>query len=242
MEYKLRNMSWSEFDERRKEAKTIIIPSGACEVYGPHMPLGSDIIVAEKISELVAERVNGIVSPYLEVGQSKILMDFPGTLTVSADNLVAVYREIVESFMKWGFKNFMLINTHVHNTFPLAEMFEDLRVEKGIKYAYLGWWQFVPSIAQDVFEHPAPHGHASEAGTSVMLHLAPELVDMSKAPNTPIKVNDTSPSIGKGYGYMDLTDTGTIGDASLGTAEKGKIVVERGVEEICKCITEYLEK
>ena len=50
MERKLRNMSWTDFEELRKTAKTIIIPSGACEVYGPQNPLGADILVAKKLS------------------------------------------------------------------------------------------------------------------------------------------------------------------------------------------------
>ena len=56
MERKLRNMSWTDFEELRKTAKTIIIPSGACEVYGPQNPLGADILVAKKLSEMLAER------------------------------------------------------------------------------------------------------------------------------------------------------------------------------------------
>ena len=95
MEYKLRDMSWSEFAERSKTAKTIILPSGACEVYGPHNPLGADILVAKKMSEMLAERVNGIVGPCLEVGQSKSLTSFPGTIAISAETLNAVYSEII---------------------------------------------------------------------------------------------------------------------------------------------------
>lgn len=79
MERKLRDMSWKEFDDYAKTAKTVIIPSGACEVYGLNLPLGSDILVAKAVSELVAEKVNGIVAPCLEIGQSKSLTSFPGT-------------------------------------------------------------------------------------------------------------------------------------------------------------------
>lgn len=56
----VKEMSWVEFDERRKETKTVIIPSGAVEVYGPHLPMGSDIIVSKKIAELVAEKTGGL--------------------------------------------------------------------------------------------------------------------------------------------------------------------------------------
>ncbi|MEY8337634.1 creatininase family protein [Lachnospiraceae bacterium 62-35] len=58
MEYKLKNVSWTEFEERAKTSRTILVPTGACEVYGPHLPLGSDIIAAEKICELVAVYTN----------------------------------------------------------------------------------------------------------------------------------------------------------------------------------------
>ena len=63
MERKLRNMSWTDFEELRKTAKTIIIPSGACEVYGPQNPLGADILVAKKLSEMLAENRNLLI-PY----------------------------------------------------------------------------------------------------------------------------------------------------------------------------------
>ena len=88
-------MSWTDFEELRKTAKTIIIPSGACEVYGPQNPLGADILVAKKLSEMLAERVNGIVAPCLEVGQSKSLTTFPGTIAISANTLKAVTQKLL---------------------------------------------------------------------------------------------------------------------------------------------------
>ncbi|WP_243130916.1 creatininase family protein [[Clostridium] symbiosum] len=75
MQYKLRDMSWSEFAQRSKTAKTIILPSGACEVYGPHNPLGADILVAKKMSEMLAERIDGIVGPWMSLRMWK---QFPG--------------------------------------------------------------------------------------------------------------------------------------------------------------------
>ena len=115
MERKLRNMSWTDFEELRKTAKTIILPSGACEVYGPQNPLGADILVAKKLSEMLAERVNGIVAPCLEVGQSKSLTTFPGTIAISANTLKAVYSEIIDEFVRLGFTRFFIVNNHLHN-------------------------------------------------------------------------------------------------------------------------------
>ena len=73
MERKLRNMSWTDFEELRKTAKTIIIPSGACEVYGPQNPLGADILVAKKLSESQWNRCSVPGS-----GTVKITYNIPG--------------------------------------------------------------------------------------------------------------------------------------------------------------------
>lgn len=242
MEYDLKNMSWTEFAERSKTAKTIIIPSGACEVYGPHLPLGSDIIVAQKIAELVAKEVNGIVAPCVEVGQSKSLTSFPGTIGISAKALTGVYREMIEEFIRLGFTRFFMVNTHLHNAQPLNEVLEDARIAHGIKYGQIGWWQFIPSFTSDIFETANPHGHASEAGTSVLLYLAPELVKFEKAVKTDCMYADKWPAISKSVVYHDYTDTGTLGDATKGSAEKGKIAVERGVAQIVDYIKNDLEK
>lgn len=236
MENRLKCMSWTQFDERRKKTKTVIIPSGACEVYGPHLPLGSDILVANRISELIAERVDAIVAPCLEIGQSHNLYGFPGTMYCHPEHLKAVYRDICESFIKWGFENLFVVNAHLGNSFPLNELLEDLESEYGVRCASVGWWQYVPKICQGVFETPNPHSHASEAGTSVLLYLFPEYVDMSKAPNSPSLFTDNYPNITKYALYERYSQTGTLGDATVGTAEKGKIIVERGLDEICSYI------
>src|SRR5690625_5863789 len=69
----MKELSWTEFKERSKTTDFVIIPTGAFEVYGEHLPLGTDTIVAEKIAELIAERLNAVIGPTLEVGDSKAL-------------------------------------------------------------------------------------------------------------------------------------------------------------------------
>ena len=76
----IKYMSSSEFDEKRKTCDTVIIPVGATEVYGPHLPMGSDILVAQAVAEKVADQVNAMIGPSLEVGESYSLSKYPGTL------------------------------------------------------------------------------------------------------------------------------------------------------------------
>ena len=232
MERRVKYMSWVEFDEMRKKTQTVIIPSGAVEVYGRHLPLGSDIIVGEKVAMLLAERLDCVVGPFLEVGQSNVLYGFPGTIYAKPEHLKAIYRDICESFIKWGFTKIFILNTHLGNTFPLNEMLEDLEHEYGVKCGLIGWWQYIAHLTEDVFTSPNPHGHASEAGTSVLMHLAPELVNMEMAAKTETKIPDNYPFISKYTPFHTLTDTGTLGDPFAATPEKGKITVERALDEL----------
>lgn len=243
MEYKLRNMSWTEFEERRKTTKTIIIPSGACEVYGPQNPLGADILVAKKLSEMLAERVNGIVGPCLEVGQSKTLTTFPGTIAINGSTLKTVYTEIVNEFVRLGFKNFFIVNNHLANTPVLQEVLVDAQIQHGIKYGLVGVWQYLPVVTDKlgIWETPKPHAHASEAQTSVLLYLYPELVHMEKAVNTPIQA-DKWPGITKSILYSQQTDSGLLGDGTVATAEKGKIAVDAALDAMEDFVRNYLEK
>lgn len=243
MIYKVNEMSWTEFDERRKTAKTVILPSGACEVYGPQNPMGADIIVASKMSELLAEKVNGVVAPYLEIGQSKTLTSFPGTICIGSDLLKGVYSQIISEFVRLGFKRFFVINNHLGNTPPLTEVLWDAQKKYGIKYGQVGFWQYLPVITDKlgIWETPQPHAHASEAQTSVLLHLCPELVHMDKAVNTQFKPNNY-PGIITDTPYCEKTDSGLLGDATKATAEKGKIAVETALDAMAKYVLEVLEK
>ena len=114
----------------------------------------------------------------------------------------------------------------------------------GIKYAQVGVWQYLPAVSDKtgMWDTPAPHAHASEAQTSVLMYLYPELVDMSKAPNSPNKYPDKWPAIMKSVPYADMTDTGTLGNAQVATVEKGKKAVELMLDEMEDCVKNYLEK
>ena len=233
-------MSWTEFDQRRKETKTVILPAGATEVYGPHLPMGSDIIVSRKIAELVAEKTGALIGPSVEVGQSYDLNAFPGTIATRGHHLKAVYRDICESFIKWGFENIFIINSHVANTQPFNELLDELRQEYCTVGASIAFWQYIPGLTKDIWETETPHGHASEAGTSVLLYLAPELVDMDKAVNSPSLIEDPYPHITVYTDFIEYTKTGTLGDATKGTAEKGAEAVRRAVDEISGYINDCM--
>lgn len=228
----LKEMSWTSFDERRKTTDLVIIPTGAIEVYGPHLPLGTDTLVAEKISELVSYNVNAIIGPTLEVGDSAELDEFPGTITIKPESFKDYLWDTIKSLERWGFKNFLFINTHVGNIPIIDQLIFKLQRNKEIQCAQVDYWRFIQSNCDDIVETEFAHGHASEAGTSVMLHLFPELVDLNSMVKEDPGVTESFPDIHTYLPYSAYTNTGTIGDPTFGTPEKGELIVKNSIKRI----------
>lgn len=231
------HMSSSEFADKKKSCNTVIISVGATEVYGPHMPMGSDIIVAKEIALRVAEKLNAMVGPSLEVGESYSLSKYPGTMYLRVSTWAAVFKDYMDNLIRLGFRNFMIINGHAGNTPIIGQICRPLERDMGIRTAQVDWWRFTQKQALGVCDTEGwmCHGHASECGTSVMLYLHPEYVDMSKA----LKV---MPKEGTHYGkyddfieytlFNDTTECGILGDATIASAEKGEEIVNRCVDRI----------
>ena len=229
-------MSTSEFAERKKTCDTVIIPVGATEGYGPHLPMGSDILVAQKIAELVAERVNAMIGPSLEVGESYSLSRFPGTMCMSAQTWTMAFHDIIESLVKWGFKYFMVINGHAGNVPLIGHVARAMQDQYNIKCAQIDWWRFTQAKGVGILDNTGwmAHGHASECGTSVMLHLFPEYVEKSKidkagpARKEYLRDNDIVTYVP----FIQTAPGALLGDATVGTAEKGKQIVDKCVDRI----------
>jgi creatinine amidohydrolase len=236
---RMKEMSWTEFVERTKQTDLVILPSGACEVYGPHLPLGSDMLVATKIAELVAERVNAIIGPTLEVGDSSALDDFPGTITIQPESYKAYLGDIVNSLDKWGFKHFLFINGHAGNVAMINQVSQTLRERNEIRCAQIDCWRFIKAQDQDIVESgEVAHGHAGEAGTSVLMYLYPDLVDSTQLVDEVPKQKDQFPEIIKYARYTTKTESGTIGYPTMATREKGEALVNRSVDRIVRFLNE----
>lgn len=231
----LAHLTWQDIDALRQKTDLAIIPLGAVEVYGPHLPNGADGIVAQALARALAERVPAAVAPLIPVGESKALSDFPGTLWVSAESLKAYTGDVAESLIHWGFRRLLFINSHLGNVAPLSQLALDLQDKHGVVCAQIDVWRFIQPLTDDLWESEAPHAHASEAGTSILLHLVPELVTEG-AVHTPIPAEEF-PEIIRYESYRSKTETGTLGDATLGSAEKGAEAFNRALERLVEFVT-----
>jgi creatinine amidohydrolase len=236
LRYKIQEMSWVEFDERRKGTRTVIVPTGAVEVYGPHLPMGADSIVAEALALRVAEMTGALVAPAIQMGESSMLLDFPGTLSLGKPAYEAAMDDLCRALIGYGFQNLMFMNGHSGNVDSINYLARRYQRERGVRCGQVDWWRFAAANGDGILElkgHMA-HGHASECGTSVMLYLRPDLVDMSKATRIEPATDayQVFTDVIRYLPFGSKTPNGTIGDATIASAAKGKALVERCVGRI----------
>lgn len=219
------------------KSKIAILPIGAVEAHGLHLPLGTDNLLAERLSEKLAERVNAFVLPTLPYGQVWSLRNFPGSINISNDSLMNFLVDIGESLYKQGFTTFAMVNGHLGNGPALKDaarvLFENCPEMRVFYFFYPG----MNKAAAEVRETKSSHNtyfHACEIETSYMLYLAPEHVDMDKAitdiPDIPIHA-DVTPTP-----WEEFTQTAVLGDAKLATEEKGKYIIDIAIENMAKLI------
>ncbi|KQO01233.1 creatininase family protein [Paenibacillus sp. Leaf72] len=237
---KLRDISWTVFEEYKKQTELVIVPVGAIEVYGPHLPLGSDGLLAAKLAELVAECVGALIGPNVEAGDSTVLNDFPGTITIRPESLKAYLGDIVTSLLKWGFKRILFINGHAGNVSVINQIVHQIKEQHSdVLAAQIDCWRFIKAQDDGISESGKfSNGHAGEIGTSVLLHLYPQLVNQSIIIDEQPAFEDPFPEIIKYNRLSSISKSGVVGHPSFATAGKGEALVQRSVDRILAFLSE----
>lgn len=237
----IRKMPGRAYLERMEKNPLIIIPTGACEVYGPHLPMGTDLIVAKRISELVAEKVDALIAPTIEVGESSALASFPCTFAMPRKILEDYLDFVVSKLLKDGAKNLLFITGHAGNVDTVNYISKKYMEEYEFKMAQVDWWRFATVHNKGIcdYEGYMCNGHASECGTSVMEYLFPDLVDETRKtcvdPHTNLEYSDII-TLGR---FVKKTENGTVGDATVASKEKGEKIVNQCLNRILKFIAYF---
>ena len=237
MQNDIRKMSGKKYQARLAENPLVIVPTGACEIYGPHLPMGTDLLVAQKIAELVAEKTGALIAPTIEAGESSALEAFSCTFPLPRKILEDYLEFLVSKLIADGAKKLLFINGHAGNVDTVSYVVKK-HLKDGIKACQIDWWRFTQARCAGIldFKGAMAHGHASECGTSVMLYLYPELVDRDEITCVQSEPNDY-PDIIQYSHFTAKTPNGSIGDSRTATAEKGKNIVDACVKRILS----YLE-
>lgn len=211
-----------------------VLPTAAIEQHGPHLPVGTDTLIAlgmlEKVRELCPETLDLRVLPVQAVGKSNEHLWAAGTLTFTAETALKAWMEIGRSVHRAGVRKIVLVNSHGGNLDLVSILSRELRVELGMLAVKCQWMGFgVPDGLYSKRE--LAYGiHGGDRETSLMLAFRPETVRMEKAEDFRSTAEGAAiPPIGPvSYGWIatDLGPAGVVGEAHLATAEKGWATAE----------------
>lgn len=224
-------------DLPEKEKVLVVVQTGAIEQHGPHLPVGVDAILGQawldRLIPRVPEDLRLLVLPPITYTKSNEHVGFPGTVFTSAKTLRRLLLLHARQIAALGFKQFAILNSHGGNNAVLAYTLQEIQTTLGLRAGWLSSAYRPPMSPQE-----ALYGfHANEWETSLMLAAAPRTVKMERAVcEYPAHIDDpgelrpeNAPAI---FSWIsrDISTTGVMGDATIGTAEKGEIGFRGGVD------------
>ena len=228
----LADLTWIEAEPLLTPDAVVVIPLGAAsKEHGPHLRLDNDFVMAEYLKQRVMEASNVVIAPTVAYHFYPAFLEYPGSTHLSFDTSRDLVVDIVRSLAGYGPRKFYVLNTGVSTLRPLSASAEVL-AEEGIVLQYTNILD-VAAAEEDQVREQERGTHADEIETSMMLYIAPDRVEMSKA------VREDNPRASGGLTRVEggegvYSESGVWGDATLATVEKGRIIVEatvRGVLE-----------
>jgi creatinine amidohydrolase len=237
---RITELTWPEYRDRITDTP-IIVPIGATEQHGHHLPLGCDAIHATFVAEEAAKLSNTLVAPTLNYGYKSNPKTgggeiFPGTVSLDASTLIATIRDIMTQLMDDGARKILVLSGHYENT-PMINEGIDLslrgRKAEGAKVLNLLWPDLISDQTLDEIypgEFPSMGlEHAAFLETSIMLHLRPELVHIERAGTeiAEFPPYDVHPQV-EGF----VPSTGSLTRSAGSTAAHGKRMLDECVAEL----------
>ena len=236
-------------DLRRKadDDAIVLIPIGATEQHGPHLPVMVDFRLATEVA-VRAARIAGksepvLVAPTIPFGMSEHHISLGGTLTLDFATMRAVVDCLVSSLVRQGFRRILVLNGHGGNTAALEVIVAELTIRHRIPLATATYWDAARAEIARLLERQAGVLHACEAETSMMLAIAPEDVDssaLSQCRGELVPGLSAIEGVNAGvYRWRQLGTrslNGVIGDASVANAEKGEALLQAAAAQLAEAI------
>jgi creatinine amidohydrolase len=245
--YRLWELRWNEIDLLDRDSTLIIVPTGAIEQHGHHLPVDTDIFNSSQIAFRAAEHARAaaigpvLVAPPVWWGTSPHHLAYPGTISLRLQTMSDLLVDICASLWRHGFYRILFLNGHGGNIGVLMATALRISEEIGISPAVASYWTLVRDTLVEIGESPkGGMGHACEMETSLQLHLRGELVAMDQAgPDMPrqltsytcIDFRDPGPVMIP-WDFVRDSKTGAMGDPVTASAEKGKKIADAAVAKV----------
>jgi creatinine amidohydrolase len=225
----LEAMTWQDAERALTPDAVVVIPIGAAaKEHGPHLRLNNDWVMADDLRHRLAGRSRVVVAPIVGLSYYPAFVDYPGSIGLGLETARDVLVEVVRSVARHGPRRFYALNTGISTLRALRPAAELLAAD-GILLRFTDLGRALAPIEHQLGEQEGGT-HADEIETSMMLYIAPEAVDMTRA------VKDYRPGAGPltrdPHGPGVYSPTGTWGDPTLATRAKGERIVQALVDAL----------
>ncbi len=228
----IERMHWDDVARRIKDGAVAILPIGAAaKQHGFHLPLNTDRVQAEWLAGRMAEKIDALIWPTLTYGHYPAFVEYAGSSSLSIATFEALVREIAGQILGGGCPKLLVLNTGMSTLAPVDRALARLASDR-VKHVWIHGGPRYPRVVRQLSEQS--HGsHADEMETSLMLALAPHLVDMRRAEASPVLERETP-------GPLTLTDpsspnysrSGSFGDPTRATAAKGEALLAAILDDL----------
>jgi creatinine amidohydrolase len=233
-------MTWDQVARRLSEGAAAILPIGAAaKAHGFHLPMDTDRIQAEWLAARLADRFDALVWPTVSYGYYPAFVEYAGSSSLPAPLFEAMVHEIAASIIGFGCRAVVVLDTGISTTAPVDQALTRLEAGKALHLRIHDGPNYRGAAAQLAEQR---HGsHADELETSLMLALAPDLVDMSRAEASPDVQHEVA-------GRLTPSDTsspnysrsGSYGDPTLATRAKGEVLLAAMLDDLSGQMTAFL--
>ncbi len=246
-----RDLTTKAFSELDPETSVAVLPVGAIEQHGPHLPVSTDAVIAEAVARRGLERLDGsftaLLLPPQSIGKSNEHLAFPGTLTFSAEQLISLWTAIGEGVHRAGLRKIVFLNAHGGQPQVMEIVARELRVRYSMMAVSSSWWHmgFPEGLIPPDEQRHGIHGGLVE--TSMMLHLKPDLVKTELAADFRPVMADMEGEyrrlrhlgdVSIGWQAQDIHEDGVAGDAASASAEIGRQIFDHVAAAFAELVTE----
>ena len=176
----LEKQNWQTAEAMLAANPVVVFPLGAAaKEHGLHLPLNTDAITANWLAEQIGMRLPVVIAPIINISFYPAFVEYPGSISLRVETACDIFVDSCRSLAAFGAKRFYILNNGVSTEKPLS-MAREILVSDGIQFEYLKLTNVFDKLPSELFQQTYG-SHADEHETSLLLHIAPEVVDMSKA-------------------------------------------------------------
>jgi len=245
------DIHWPDIGEAGPARWIAVLPLAATEQHGPHLPLGTDVMIAQahltRVRELLPDSIPATFLPIQPVGISTEHIGYPGTLTLPTDVALKTWMSLGESVARAGLKKLVMVTSHGGNSAAMTLVAQDLRARYGLLAVTTGWYRF--GAPEGLFSaEELRHGiHGGAVETSIMLARYPQHVRGDGITD----FRSSGIAMEKDYRWLsanrpapfawqvqDLHSSGAVGNATQASAEKGQRMLDHSAGAFCELLAD----